>query len=141
VYDIRKNSTTQQETPTYTFCPRHLLQSGLSNHIRGHITGVAFHKDEILASYSGDNIYLFNIKTTINTNTKKRKRGSTPLMREQEEEIPTSSGNYFEQQYSGHCNVRTVKGVSFFGPEGEYVASGSDDGRIFIWEKKNWKIN
>lgn len=53
-----------------------------------------------------------------------------------------SSGRkgYFKHSYSGHCNIRTIKGVSFFGPHDEYVCSGSDDGRIFIWEKKSSKI-
>eukprot|EP01128_Nolandella_sp_AFSM9_P006461 TRINITY_DN3328_c0_g1_i2.p1 TRINITY_DN3328_c0_g1~~TRINITY_DN3328_c0_g1_i2.p1 ORF type:complete len:510 (-),score=57.01 TRINITY_DN3328_c0_g1_i2:77-1606(-) len=36
--------------------------------------------------------------------------------------------------YEGHSNVNTVKSVSFLGPDGEFVCSGSDDGRYFIWE-------
>lgn len=28
-----------------------------------------------------------------------------------------------------------VKGVNFFGPNSEYVISGSDCGNIFIWDK------
>eukprot|EP01126_Amoeba_proteus_P035371 TRINITY_DN3566_c0_g1_i3.p1 TRINITY_DN3566_c0_g1~~TRINITY_DN3566_c0_g1_i3.p1 ORF type:complete len:553 (-),score=146.63 TRINITY_DN3566_c0_g1_i3:526-2184(-) len=47
---------------------------------------------------------------------------------------------FFKQRYSGHCNVQTVKCVSFYGPNSEYVCSGSDDGRIFIWDKKSGKI-
>jgi len=46
----------------------------------------------------------------------------------------------FVMKYTGHCNIRTVKSVSFFGPNQEYVMSGSDDGNIFIWEKKNAKL-
>eukprot|EP01114_Cavostelium_apophysatum_P021782 TRINITY_DN7689_c0_g2_i1.p1 TRINITY_DN7689_c0_g2~~TRINITY_DN7689_c0_g2_i1.p1 ORF type:complete len:320 (-),score=108.24 TRINITY_DN7689_c0_g2_i1:45-1004(-) len=46
----------------------------------------------------------------------------------------------FKQVFTGHCNVRTVKEVSFFGPRSEYVISGSDDGNIFIWDKKTAKI-
>ncbi|KAK9766152.1 hypothetical protein K7432_004990 [Basidiobolus ranarum] len=42
--------------------------------------------------------------------------------------------------YKGHCNVQTVKDVNFYGPNDEYVISGSDDGNIFIWEKKSRKI-
>lgn len=48
--------------------------------------------------------------------------------------------SYFKHSYSGHCNVKTVKGVSFFGPDDNYVCSGSDDGRIFIWNKATRKI-
>lgn len=33
----------------------------------------------------------------------------------------------------GHLNARTVKDVQFLGPGHNFVASGSDDGRLFIW--------
>ena len=39
--------------------------------------------------------------------------------------------------YAGHLNVRTVKGVNFFGPHGEYVVSGSDCGNLFVWTKRD----
>ncbi|KAA8535962.1 hypothetical protein F0562_028440 [Nyssa sinensis] len=44
------------------------------------------------------------------------------------------------QVYKGHKNRETVKGVNFFGPKCEYVVSGSDCGRIFIWKKKNGEL-
>ncbi|CAK9167248.1 unnamed protein product [Ilex paraguariensis] len=37
--------------------------------------------------------------------------------------------------YKGHKNCDTVKGVNFFGPKCDYIVSGSDCGRIFIWKK------
>jgi WD repeat-containing protein 42A len=43
------------------------------------------------------------------------------------------------QMYEGHRNHHTVKSVIFFGPNTEYVISGSDCGRIFIWRKKGKK--
>jgi nuclear receptor interaction protein len=33
-----------------------------------------------------------------------------------------------------------VKSVSFFGSKNEYILSGSDDGNIFIWDKKTAKL-
>lgn len=46
-----------------------------------------------------------------------------------------------KQRYVGHCNVGTdIKQASFLGWGGEYVASGSDDGRWFIWEKKTGRL-
>jgi WD repeat-containing protein 42A len=42
--------------------------------------------------------------------------------------------------YAGHINVRTVKEVNFYGPNSEYVISGSDDGRLYIWRKKDAKL-
>lgn len=41
------------------------------------------------------------------------------------------------QVYKEHKNCETVKDVNFFGPKCEYVVSGSDCGRIFIWRKKD----
>ncbi|KAJ5143360.1 uncharacterized protein N7515_002147 [Penicillium bovifimosum] len=40
------------------------------------------------------------------------------------------------RSYRGHCNVKTVKDVNYFGLDDEYVVSGSDSGHIFIWERK-----
>ncbi|XP_024539173.1 DDB1- and CUL4-associated factor 8-like protein 2 [Selaginella moellendorffii] len=40
------------------------------------------------------------------------------------------------QVYRGHRNAQTVKGVNFYGPNSEYVMSGSDCGHIFIWKKR-----
>ncbi|VAH17770.1 unnamed protein product [Triticum turgidum subsp. durum] len=44
------------------------------------------------------------------------------------------------QVYVGHRNCETVKGVTFIGPNHEYVASGSDCGRLFIWRKRDGKF-
>lgn len=45
------------------------------------------------------------------------------------------------QRYVGHCNVGTdIKQAAFLGEKGDYVASGSDDGRWFIWHKKTGKL-
>ncbi|CAL4929477.1 unnamed protein product [Urochloa decumbens] len=46
-----------------------------------------------------------------------------------------------EQRYVAHCNVGTdIKQASFLGDQGEFIASGSDDGRWFIWEKKTGRL-
>ncbi|MCJ1283722.1 hypothetical protein MMC26_003053 [Xylographa opegraphella] len=42
--------------------------------------------------------------------------------------------------YRGHCNVKTVKDVNFFGLQDEYVMSGSDSGHLFIWDKKTSQL-
>ncbi|BBM97154.1 WD and tetratricopeptide repeats protein 1 [Marchantia polymorpha subsp. ruderalis] len=45
------------------------------------------------------------------------------------------------QRYVGHCNTGTdIKQASFLGEKGEFVASGSDDGRWFIWVKKTGRL-
>ncbi|KAF2276012.1 WD40 repeat-like protein [Westerdykella ornata] len=42
--------------------------------------------------------------------------------------------------YKGHCNVRTVKDVNYFGLQDEYVVSGSDSGHVFIWDRKTSQL-
>jgi nuclear receptor interaction protein len=44
------------------------------------------------------------------------------------------------RQYRGHCNVETTKDVNFYGPEDDYVVSGSDCGNLFIWERKSGRL-
>lgn len=51
--------------------------------------------------------------------------------------IPCSSHT---RVYKGHCNVKTVKDVNYFGLDDEYVVSGSDDGNLFIWDRKTSQI-
>jgi hypothetical protein len=42
--------------------------------------------------------------------------------------------------YKGHISINTIKGVNFFGPKSEFVMSGSDDARIYIWDKKTTEL-
>jgi nuclear receptor interaction protein len=42
--------------------------------------------------------------------------------------------------YRGHCNVKTVKDVNYFGLQDDYVVSGSDSGHLFIWDKKSSQL-
>lgn len=48
-------------------------------------------------------------------------------------DVPCSSHT---RVYRGHCNIKTVKDVNFFGLNDEYVVSGSDSGHLFIWDRK-----
>ncbi|KAJ9212426.1 hypothetical protein DTO166G4_5918 [Paecilomyces variotii] len=48
-------------------------------------------------------------------------------------DVPCSSHT---RVYRGHCNVKTVKDVNYFGLDDEYVVSGSDSGHLFIWDRK-----
>ena len=54
-----------------------------------------------------------------------------------ERNVPCSSHH---RSYRGHCNVRTVKDVNYFGLQDEYVVSGSDSGHVFIWDKKTSEL-
>lgn len=42
--------------------------------------------------------------------------------------------------FTGHCNVKTVKDVNYFGLQDEYVVSGSDSGHVFIWDRKTAQL-
>ena len=43
----------------------------------------------------------------------------------------------FTRRFTGHCNAHTdIKEANFLGAHGSYIAAGSDDGNIFIWEKE-----
>lgn len=50
-----------------------------------------------------------------------------------ESHVPCSS---HVNVYRGHCNIKTVKDVNYFGLDDEYVVSGSDCGNVFIWDRK-----
>ncbi|KAJ2786819.1 hypothetical protein GGI15_001230 [Coemansia interrupta] len=57
--------------------------------------------------------------------------------------IGTPGPHYQHQRSSnssivGHCNVQTIKDVNFVFDR--YVASGSDDGRVFIWDRDSMDI-
>ncbi|KAF9259539.1 WD40 repeat-like protein [Marasmius fiardii PR-910] len=45
------------------------------------------------------------------------------------------------KRYVGARNTDTVKDVNFFGPQDDYVTSGSDDGNFFIWDKSSGNLH
>ena len=66
---------------------------------------------EIVASYNDDDVYLFM--------------------------ADDPDGHDSIATYSGHRNNATVKGVNFYGPNSEYVVSGSDCGHVYLWDKQS----
>ncbi|KXT04418.1 hypothetical protein AC578_3604 [Pseudocercospora eumusae] len=54
-----------------------------------------------------------------------------------EPDVPCSKPT---RRYRGHCNVRTVKDVNYWGPDDDFVVSGSDDGNFFIWDRKTSEL-
>ncbi|KAH7288898.1 hypothetical protein KP509_31G048700 [Ceratopteris richardii] len=123
LYDVRMVSWGEQNgesTPVESFAPAHLRGKGPV-----HVTALAYsHQEELLVSYNDEQIYLFE----------KYMNGRKSPMND--ENKPTDEPLAFR----GHRNARTVKGVSFFGPNSEYVVSGSDCGNIFIWKKKTAEL-
>ncbi|KAG6461753.1 hypothetical protein O3G_MSEX012836 [Manduca sexta] len=121
VYDRRKATK-----PIAIYCPSALTEE--STDIKKtmrlsaiHLTCAVYNHDgtEILASYSDDDIYLFNTKT---------------------DEYNKDAKDGYSRRYSGHRNSATLKGVTYFGPKSEYILSGSDCGYIYMWEKHTESI-
>nr|CAI5853981.1 unnamed protein product [Callosobruchus analis] len=43
----------------------------------------------------------------------------------------------FEVRFVGHCNTTTdIKEANFLGEDGQYICAGSDEGFIFVWERR-----
>lgn len=100
------------------------------------ITGLAYSdQSELLASYTDEFIYLFSPGMGMGPNPPSSSETDT------ETETQTEVRKTIQPQvYKEHSNRETVKGVGFFGPKCEYVVSGSDCGRIFIWRKKDGEL-
>ena len=94
-------------------CPAGLRDTDTS---KAYITCAVFSKtgEELIGSYNDEDIYLFN--------------------------TADPEGAEARRKYQGHRNSATVKGVNFYGPQSEYVISGSDCGNIFIWDKESEAI-
>lgn len=141
IFDIRKykwDGSTDFGQPVDYFCPPHLVGDENVG-----ITGLAFSdQSELLVSYNEEFIYLFTKDMGLGPDPSP----TSPLYNDSDEgEMGQadasavdmgSAVNTGPQVYKGHRNSETVKGVNFFGPKCEYVVSGSDCGRIFIWKKK-----
>ncbi|XP_058090863.1 uncharacterized protein LOC131237204 isoform X2 [Magnolia sinica] len=144
VYDIRKykrDGSTDYGHPTDCFCPSHLIGYAYE---RAGITGLAFSdQSELLVSYNNEQIYLFSKDLGIGPDpvlaswsSKGSDAGTGPDPVSSSPSNMDADARQGPQVYKGHLNLETVKGVSFFGPNCEYVVSGSDCGRIFIWRKR-----
>ncbi|XP_021485592.1 DDB1- and CUL4-associated factor 8-like [Meriones unguiculatus] len=112
IYDQRKIDPNVNNGVLKKFCPHHLLSCDFP----AYITSLMYSYDgtELLASYSDEDIYIFNSSE--------------------------SDGAQYAKRYKGHRNNAAVKGVNFYGPRSEFVMSGSDCGHIFIWEKSCCQI-
>ncbi|KAG8063850.1 hypothetical protein GUJ93_ZPchr0003g17578 [Zizania palustris] len=125
VYDMRKiqlDASSDMNKPVDTFCPKHLMGGKV------HITGIVYsYAREVLVSYNDEHVYLFQNNMGLGPNPESAQVEFLDKLEQ-------------PQVYSGHRNFRTVKGVIFFGPNDEYVLSGSDCGNVFVWRKKGSEL-
>lgn len=137
LYDIRKSGedgSTDFGQLVDCYCPSHLIGDEQVG-----ITGLAFSElSELLVSYNDESIYLFNRDMGLGPNP--NPASPVSLSSDTIEMGAENVENGNPQVYKGHRNCETVKGVNFFGPKCEYVVSGSDCGRIFIWRKKGGEL-
>ncbi|MCL7045976.1 hypothetical protein MKW94_004819 [Papaver nudicaule] len=147
LYDIRKynwDGSNDFGQPTDCFSPQHLIGDEQV------ITGLAFsNQSELLVSYSDEHIYLFTrdmgivsnpVPASPSSEASNASGESNPITKASPSANDVGADTAEPVVYKGHRNCDTVKGVSFFGPRDEYVVSGSDCGRIFIWRKKDGEI-
>ncbi|XP_064292516.1 DDB1- and CUL4-associated factor 8 isoform X2 [Plodia interpunctella] len=124
VYDRRKSTK-----PLLMYCPATFLhqngQKKAARYAMMHMTCAVYNHDgsEILGSYNDEDIYLFDTKKDV-----------------YDKEDTSGIKDGYTHRYSGHRNSATFKGVAFFGPNSEYVVSGSDCSYIYIWDKKSEAI-
>ena len=112
IYDQRRIDKKENNGVLKKFTPHHLVYCDFPTNI----TCVVYSHDgtELLASYNDEDIYLFNSSL--------------------------SDGAQYVKRYKGHRNNDTIKCVNFYGPQSEFVVSGSDCGHVFFWEKSSSQI-
>ncbi|XP_074633662.1 DDB1- and CUL4-associated factor 8-like isoform X2 [Acropora palmata] len=114
VYDVRKIQENHNAfvEPVKKYCP-HNLREGSDARITCLV--YSYNGTELLVSYVHENIYLFN-------------------------SCASSEADYI-RTYKGHRNEAFgVMDVNFFGPQSEYIVSGSDCGHIFLWDKQTEEV-
>ncbi|CAA6659519.1 unnamed protein product [Spirodela intermedia] len=68
--------------------------------------------------------------------------GSPPASSQKDTNYECEFGIDMKQRYVGHCNLGQIssKRISLVNEVSEFIASGSDDGRCFIWEKRTGRL-
>eukprot|EP00871_Galdieria_phlegrea_P004851 jgi/Galph1/5367/GphlegSOOS_G4101.1 len=146
VYDERRVSPFASDVDlVYGFVPSTIIE----NHSRPRMisaTCVSWSWDgsEILVSYSMDCIYSFRPNENVSWSTDIRKLEEygayTGVTRHQLLQSSCRENPSYHKRFQGHLNMRTIKEVSYWGPRSDYVVSGSDCGRVFIWERKSGRL-
>jgi WD40 repeat protein len=124
------------------------LQNKISKHrMNGvSVSGLTFSANgaSILASYQGDQIYIFE---TFGESSKiATKEVSVPNVKNANEPPLLNSAAVPRigprSLLGGHINHATfLKSVAFFGPKDEYVVSGSDSGHLWVWDATSGNLD
>ena len=128
----------QLEEPLYSYCPAPINpfsnedeNSEIRTRLGSRVTSCQYDpkgSGNLAISYSDENVYVVNPDF------------------EDFNSIQNPASQYYQSSntvasLSGHLNRRTmIKECSFLGNNSEYVMSGSDDGRCYIWSIQSQKI-
>jgi DDB1- and CUL4-associated factor 8 len=93
---------------------------------------------EIIGSYSDDDIYLFDTSQEESTDAKYRYTGHRNT--ETSKTLFNLSKRLFRLFFRTFLFFFKVKGVNFYGSNSDYIVTGSDCGRIFLYEKTTQQI-
>jgi len=145
------------------------IYRNIENKFTGHeITGCVYSNDgsEIVATALKDFIYVFDsnrnfekeygldyfTEDTEKNLEKLRKIGGDEEEKEEEDDDNEDNENILNKKkskpsiktykhiYKGHRSSMTIKGVNFYGPNSEYVITGSDDQHVYIWDKETTEL-
>jgi WD40 repeat protein len=119
-----QSSLSNPSGPVGKYYPSHLSGQGFC------VTGLKFNHDgkEFVATYNDENIY--TIDTAIHD-----QRGYLPFSINLNEEEQRG----YVRKYKGHTNSYTIKQVTYMGSRSEFIVSGSDFGRVYIWDTSTAK--
>eukprot|EP00698_Gefionella_okellyi_P010734 TRINITY_DN2803_c0_g2_i1.p1 TRINITY_DN2803_c0_g2~~TRINITY_DN2803_c0_g2_i1.p1 ORF type:complete len:548 (+),score=82.56 TRINITY_DN2803_c0_g2_i1:204-1847(+) len=81
-----------------------------------------------------------NAATTQDSDAPLRRRRRVSKCSEDEEEIKLPIPQTYRQVFRGHSSEQTIKACNFCGPDSEYVISGSDNARVFIWDGDSGEV-
>ncbi|OIT32681.1 hypothetical protein A4A49_07833 [Nicotiana attenuata] len=148
IFDMRKYSwdgSADFGQPVDYFCPSHLV--GIQD---VGITGLSISdRSELLVSYFEEVIYLLTKDMGLGPDPSPISpslvydsyEGEMDLDDRSDASPPLDAGlNFGPPFYMGHKYGEELNGVTFFGPRCEYIAGGSDCGRIYIWNKKSREV-
>lgn len=136
------------------------LQTKISKHrMNGvSVSGLTFSANgaSILASYQGDQIYIFDtfgetskiaskessVPDSTNLNTNTNTNSNDNISQPPQLNTTTVSRMGPRSLLGGHINHATfLKSVAFFGPKDEYVVSGSDSGHLWVWDATSGNLD
>ncbi|KAI9096505.1 WD40-repeat-containing domain protein [Phlyctochytrium arcticum] len=124
-------------------------ESTLNSLTRHRITSVKFdpfNSGDLLVSYSFGHLYLLqpNLSKAIPYLARENSEENDladELSHRAPEVVECHDDSDIARTFVGHKNAHTmIKEANFFGGQSEFIMSGSDDGKIFVWDKESSEI-